>query len=182
MVCRSAVWPVRKRSLAFARRDRNTRKLGSGEFTAWRSARGAAGTSLDKGLERTYAGRDYSNAKGCASSRERRRGIYVRDRAYKLQRRQMGADVRDSTAAARKCAPRGRLHSSAQLAMVEACPGRRSVHGLESQGRTGSARRRIHDQRHSASVCAGEFTRSVARGEWRNLFLEGPIWCSRCTT
>ena len=84
----------------------------------------------------------------------------------------MGADVRDSTAAAGKCAPRGRLHSSAQLAMVEACPGRSAVHGLDSQGRTGSARRRIHDQRHSAGVCAGEFTRSVARGN-------GEIYSSR---
>ena len=78
---------VRKRPLTFATRDRNTRKVGSGEFTGWRAARGASGTQLDKGLECTYAGRDCSDAKGGAYSRERRRGIYVRDPAYKLQRR-----------------------------------------------------------------------------------------------
>ena len=139
-------------------------------LASWASAGAPAGNpqrrpaaaTMGRRLEHSAARSRRENAEAGGDSRPRRRGIHIRNRADRIHRRPMGADVRDSAGEPRERPSRGRLHSPAGFAMAAACARWQAVYRVRPDERARPHGRAVHHERHFARLCAGKFAGQLA--------------------
>ena len=94
-------------------------------------ARCASPTPVGTKVEHSAARRSRANAAAGGAARAWRCGVHLRNRAHRIHRRQMGADVGDSAIEPRARASCRGLHSSAELDLAASRSGGRAFHALK---------------------------------------------------
>ena len=163
MVRRSARRSFPERPFPFGRRDSYDRVVGRIKRPSGKFERCPATARVDERLEYSGAGHRDPDAETCGDSRAGRRRVHLRDRAHGIHRRKMGGHVRNPADQPRECSSRRRLHSSAGFELAPARAGRRAVHRIGHDGRTGSPRYAHDESGHSSRICAGKLTGQLAR-------------------